>query len=249
MRQSCVTSLARGQARESTIGKVRDFRNGPFSWNWLALGLFCVCALPCAQASESPLETLIKGVEQHYNRAQTLSIDFTEIYEAGGRQRPPEAGSLLLKKPGRMRWTYTKPAGKLFVSDGKSVFLYTAADNRVERSTLKASDDMRAPMAFLLGKLDLKREFKNFETRPAPDGIWLVAKAASDKLPYESIEMMIGRDYQIRQLAVDSRDQSVLKFQFRDEVLNPKVNADAFRFTVPAGAEVVDAMAGGSGDN
>lgn len=249
MRQLFLTSLARRQAQERTIFKPCIRRERLFAWNLRALSLLCVFALPWAQAAELPLDTLIKGVERHYNRAQTLSIDFTETYEAGGRQRPAEAGNLLLKKPGRMRWTYTEPAGKLFVSDGKNVFLYTAADNRVERSTLKASDDLRAPMAFLLGKLDLKREFKSFETRPAPDGTWLVAKAAGDKLPYESVEMMIGPDYQIRQLAVDSRDQSVLKFQFRGEVMNPTVNADVFRFTAPVGAEVVDALAGGSGDN
>jgi outer membrane lipoprotein carrier protein len=221
-----------------------------YSRIWLAAVL---CASPVlgtqpAAASEPALQTLIEGVEHHYNRAQTLSIGFTETYQIAGTQRPPETGNLLLKKPGRMRWTYNKPSGKLFVSNGKSVFLYTAADNRVERSTLKGSEDMRAPMAFLLGKLDLKREFKSFETRSAPEGTWLVAHA-SDKLPYQKVEMLIGQNFEIQKLSIDGRDQSVLTFQFRDEVVNPNVEASAFQFAVPAGADVVDAVAGDSGDN
>ena len=37
-----------------------------------------------------------------------------------------ETGTLLLKKPGRMRWTYAKPAGKLFVLDGNFRLLLRA---------------------------------------------------------------------------------------------------------------------------
>jgi outer membrane lipoprotein carrier protein len=244
MRQSSVAGLAQRQAKERTIRKLCVLGGR------LYLLAFCVLFLAlAARAFDSPLDLLVDGVEHRYNRAKTLSIDFTETYQAGGRQRPPEMGHLLLKKPGRMRWTYTKPEGKLFVSDGKNVFLYTAADNRVERSRLKASEDMRAPMAFLLGKLDMKREFKSFETRIAPDGTWLVAQAANDRLPYERVEMLIGKDYAIRQLTVNSRDQSVLTFQFRNEVSNPAVDANSFRFSVPPDAEVVDAVATGSGDN
>ncbi len=71
-----------------------------------------------------------------------------------------------------MRWEYATPPGKIFLSDGKEVFLYTPDDRRAERSKLKESEDMRAPIAVLLGKLDFSREFKSFETRSgtvAPD--------------------------------------------------------------------------------
>ena len=80
-----------------------------------------------------------------------------------GRPRKSESGELTLRKPGRMRWDYTAPAGKLFLSDGKQVYLYTPDSNRVERMPLKESDDMRAPLAFLLGKLDFAKEFRDFQ--------------------------------------------------------------------------------------
>ena len=75
-----------------------------------------------------------------------------------GPQRT-EAGELSLRKPGRMRWQYDSPKGKLFVSDGKQVYLYTPATNRVEKMKVRESDDMRTPLAFLLGKFDFWRDF------------------------------------------------------------------------------------------
>jgi outer membrane lipoprotein carrier protein len=195
-----------------------------------------------AMAGQTELQTLIRGVEHRYNAARTLSVSFTETYRIGGRQRAPESGHLVLRKPGRMRWTYTRPEGKLFISDGKEVYLYTSQDNRVEKSTLKASDDLRAPMAFLLGKLDLKKEFRDFETHSGAGGTWLEGKAANDRLPYATVAMLIAPDYSIRQLKVTGRDESVLEFTFSDEIVNPKVSDSQFAFAIPAGAEVVNAV-------
>lgn len=221
-------------------------RHGPLVA--IAVCLAVAAPLPLRSAGSS-LATLLAGVDRRYNRAHTLSVDFTETYSIAGRSHRPESGQLVLRKPGRMRWTYTDPAGKLFVSDGQTVYLYTAADNRVERSRLKASDDLRAPMAFLLGRLNLKNDFRSFEINPAPNGTYLIAEAKSDRLPYEKIHMLIGQDLQIQELTIDGRDGSVLGFVFRNEKLNPPVPEAAFHFTIPAGAELVDAVNSPSGDN
>jgi outer membrane lipoprotein carrier protein len=205
---------------------------------------FGLLSLP-AVGAESPLDRLLTGVERHYNGAQTLAVDFSETYSILGRSKRPESGTLVLRKPGKMRWTYHQPPGKLFISDGKEVFLYTAEDHRAEKSTLKASDDMRAPMAFLLGKLNFRKEFKKFETRGGDGGMWLECEAANDRVPYEKVSMLIAPDDSIKQLHITGRDQSELEFTFSNEVLNPKVSAAEFQFTPPPGTEIVDAVNAG----
>ena len=119
----------------------------------------------------------------------------------------------------------------------------------MERSKLKASEDLHAPMAFLLGKLDLKKEFRGFETKPAGPDTFLVGEARTDRLPYEKVEMRIGPDYAIHELTVHGRDGSVLGFAFNNEVVNPAVSDQAFRFTLPPGADLIDAVSNGSGEN
>ena len=101
---------------------------------------------------------------------------------------------------------------------------------------------MRAPLAFLLGKLEMKKEFRDFQVREESNGTLLTASAKDDRLPYKTVEMLIGGDGSIRQLQVAGRDESILSYVFRDEKLNIPLNDSTFHFTIPPGAEVVDAV-------
>jgi len=106
-----------------------------FTRLWIAL-----LALP-VWAADAKLAATLAGVESRYNRAKTLQVLFQEDYTPPGRPRRTESGTLWLRKPGRMRWDYTQPKGKLFISDGKTLWLYTPADNRAERMKLQESEE------------------------------------------------------------------------------------------------------------
>lgn len=202
---------------------------------WVSLA-----AIPLLGA-EADLATLLKGAEQRYNRAKTLQVQFNETYSVEGRARQSESGTLTLRKPGRMRWDYSAPQGKLFLSDGKDVYLYTPDTKRVERMKLKESEDMRAPLAFLLGKLDFAKEFRDFQLKAEGANYLLAAKARTDQLPYERIEMLVTPDFQIQRLVVQGQDNSVLTFLFTGEKVNPQVDNNQFKFQMPAGATLVNA--------
>jgi outer membrane lipoprotein carrier protein len=187
-------------------------------------------------------DALINKIQTRYNSAQTLSVQFSETYNVLGHERQPETGTLILRKQGKMRWDYSHPKGKLFVSDGKEVFLYTARDNRVEKVPIRDTEDMRAPLAFLLGHLDMKKEFGGFALRSAGSDEWLDASAKNDRVPYKNVRMLIALDGEIRSLIVVGRDDSTLSFAFANEKINPPVDNRLFHFTIPPGAEVVDAV-------
>lgn len=192
-----------------------------------------------SMAADNDLTHMLKGVEQRYNSARTLKVMFSQTYQQGGGRRT-ENGELLLRKPGRMRWTYANPAGKLFISDGKNVFLYSPATNRVDKIKLKEADDMRAPLAFLLGKLDFSRDFKDFESKKDNGNTVVTALPKSDKLPYAKVNFTVSPGLEIRRLVVNGQDQSMLEFQFSEEKLNPALDEKNFRFEPPKGAEIVD---------
>ncbi|MGC2657912.1 MAG: outer membrane lipoprotein carrier protein LolA [Bryobacteraceae bacterium] len=194
-------------------------------------------------AAPNASDQLVRRVEQRYNAVHTLSVHFVEHYENEGHPRRPEEGTLTLRKVGKMRWDYSDPKGKLFISDGKTLYLYTALDSRVERWNLKDTEDMRAPLAFLLGHMDMQKEFRDFSTHPASGGTWLDATAKNARAPYEAVEMMIAPDDSIRQLKVKGRDGSTLSYVFGQEQLNIPVSDGLFKFAIPAGAEVVNSVA------
>lgn len=186
---------------------------------------------------------ILKGVERRYNSARTLAVRFEQTHTAQKRRRT-ERGELFLRKPGRMRWQYSAPAGKLFVSDGKNFYLFTPDNNRVERTRIKESDDWRAPLAFLLGKLDFQRDFKRFTTRPEGPDTWIVAEPRSDRLAYTRVGFLVDTSFGIKRLEITGQDQSMMEYRFEAERLNPPLDESLFRFQPPPGAEVVDTESG-----
>jgi outer membrane lipoprotein carrier protein len=200
------------------------------------IGLLAVSAF----GADAPLDALLKGIETRYNQAKTLQVLFREYYTPPGRPRRTESGILLLRKPGRTRWDYSQPKGKLVVSDGKFLWIYTPADNRVEKVPLKESDDMRAPLAFLLGKLNFQKEFHNLKAVPEGAGMRITAEPKSDSLPYSQVEFVVTPDRVIRQVKVTGFDKSILDFTFDQERVDPKLDAKLFQFQVPPGAELVE---------
>jgi outer membrane lipoprotein carrier protein len=194
-----------------------------------------------AAAPGRDVSAVLRGVESRYNATRTLQVHFTQTYEAPRQAARTESGELYLRRPGRMRWQYTEPAGKLFISDGKTVWLYTPETRQVERSKVKESDDMRTPLAFLLGKLDFNRDFKRFISKPEGENLWITAEPRSDKAPFTKVEFVVAPDAQIRRVIVAGDGGSTMDFKFDGEKLNPPLQEKLFAFQPPQGTEVVEA--------
>ncbi len=198
-------------------------------------------ALLAAGAAGADLAAVIRGVEQRYNRAVTLRASFEQKHLAAGRPRRIESGTLILRKPGRMRWEYSQPAGKLFVCDGTWVWLYSPGAQQVERARLKEADDFRAPLAFLLGRLDLRRTFATFELEEQADLMRLSAWPKSNRAPFTRVDFFLSAEHGIRRLVIHQVDATAMEFTFSGEQLNVRVQDVAFRFQPPPGIPVVDA--------
>jgi outer membrane lipoprotein carrier protein len=204
---------------------------------------FALLACPLASPAENGADIgpLLKKIEARYNRSQSLKLDFSETYAGLKSPVQHDAGVLYLRKPGRMRWEYTSPAGKLFISDGKEVFLYTAGEAQAQKSKLKESADMRAPLAFLLGKLDFSREFKSFQQRSEGGETWISAEPKSYNLAYSKVEFLATPEGEIRRVRITGQDASKLDFTFANEQLNAAVTPAMFAFKAPPGVQIVDA--------
>lgn len=193
-----------------------------------------------APAAEVDLPKLLKGVEDRYNSVKTLEMDFEQTFQAPNQPRRTESGHLFLRKPGRMRWQYTKPDGKLYVSNGTDYWYYSPASRRAEKVKLKEAADMQAPMAFLIGKLDFRRDFDRFTVKPEGALLRIVAEPKNiEKAPYREVSFLAGPDFRIEQLTVRGQDASTMDFHFRNESRNPPQKDSLYVFTPPPGVEVV----------
>jgi outer membrane lipoprotein carrier protein len=205
-----------------------------------ALAWFAAVLFVASAANGAPdLDQILKGVETHYNTATTIQVDFVETY-AGRARNATEKGTLFLLRPGRMRWQYSDPPGKLWISDGKDVYSYFPEQKRVQVSKFKETDDLRAPFAFLLGKLDFHEQFSKFDMTVNDSGTKIVAFPKSDKLLYTEISFEVAPDFTIKRLSVKGQDGSSTDYVFENEKKNVKFSDAMFRFVPPAGVEVVD---------
>lgn len=195
-----------------------------------------------ALASAADVTAVVRGLQQRYNRATTLRAAFEQRHLVAGRPRRVESGILVLRKPGRMRWEYERPAGKLFVCDGKWVWLWSPGAQQVERARLKEADDFRAPLAFLLGRLDLRKTFSTFEVAPEGEVLKLSAWPKDNRMPFTRVDFWVGPEFEIRRLVIHQVDATAMEFLFSGEQLNLAVAEAAFRFQPPPGVPVVEAV-------
>jgi len=198
-----------------------------------------------AVASPGPaLHSIASAVDAHYNHLQTLRAEFTQIYRGPGTERT-ESGTLWLKKPGKMRWQYRSPREKLFVSDGKMAWFYVPGEPQVRRTPVRELDDLRSPLAFLLGKTKLEKELSDLsissDIQPLEPGdivLTGVPTAMADQVSRAVLE--ITPDGRITRILLDGTDGSSTEFRFQGEVENRKIDDRDFRFAVPPGVEVLD---------
>jgi outer membrane lipoprotein carrier protein len=201
--------------------------------------------LPAVAANPTlDVHAIAQAVDNRYNHLQTLQAEFTETYRGAGIERT-ESGSLWLKKPGKMRWEYRSPKEKLFLSDGKDAWFYLPGDRQVRRSSVKKLDDLRSPLGFLLGKTRLEKELDGLSAAPdvtptTAGNVVLrgVPKAMADRV--NEVVLEITPDYHIARIQFEEADESVTEYRFSEQKENAGIADQIFRFSPPAGVEVVD---------
>jgi len=210
---------------------------------WLtAAALLCGLA-PFAAGQPPSAHELAQRVDKHYNQLHSLKAGFTEHYVGLGLDRT-ESGTLLLLKPGRMKWDYAQPAGKLFLLDGKYAWFYAKGDPQVQRIPAKQLDDMRSPLRFLLGHTELEKEMNSLTLAPVSGGEFtLSGQPKGLEKRVTRLTLTVTSSGILTAIEIEEADGALTHFTFTGEVPNAPIPADTFKFTAPAGVPVVDAVA------
>jgi len=190
------------------------------------------------------VQSTIQAVDHRYNHLHTLVADFTEIYTGAGAERT-ESGALWLKKPGKMRWEYRSPREKLFLSDGKEGWFFVPGEQQVRKISMRKLDDLRSPIAFLLGKTRLEKELTGLSVAtsvaPLTAGDTVLSGAPvgmADRVSQVVLE--ITPNHQIARILLDGTDGSVTEYRFTNQQEDVEVPDSQFRFIPPPGTEVIE---------
>jgi outer membrane lipoprotein carrier protein len=198
-----------------------------------------VCCAPLLLAQDN--DALVRRVDDHYNHLNSLRARYTERYSGMGMDRTEE-GTLLLKKPGRMRWSYATPVGKVFVLDGKFAWFYTPGDAQATRVPAKQLDDLRSPLRFLLGHTQLKKELDNLTVAPEGSAFRIsgVPKGMAQRV--KLLSLWVTASGAIERMRLEEVDGAVTEFTFSAMQENVPVKDSDFAFIPPAGVTVVQGL-------
>src|ERR1700688_4615346 len=207
--------------------------------------LLCVAATVLTAAGYAvDVKSLAAAVDAHYNHLRSLEAQFTELYRGSGMERT-ETGTLWLKKPGKMRWEYRSPREKLFVSDGRDAWFYVPADRQARKTAAKKLEDIRSPLAFLLGKTKLEKELQGLSLAPdvtplQPGNLVLrgVPQALGDRISEVLVEVTSA--HQIARIVIQEVDGAVTEYRFDEMKEDVEIGDARFQFKPPAGTETVE---------
>jgi outer membrane lipoprotein carrier protein len=203
--------------------------------------LLLALSLPLA-AQPPSAATLAARVDAHYNHLSSLEARYTERYTGMGLDRT-ETGTLTLRKPGRMRWAYDTPRGKLFLLDRNSAIFYTPGDPQAQRIPAKQLDDLRSPLRFLLGHTQLAKELDHLTLTLAENGYTLSGAPKGMQQRLRSLALTVDATGAIHTMRLEEVDGATTTFTFTAMHENiPTRDAD-FTFTPPPGVTIVTGTA------
>ena len=203
--------------------------------------LLALCVFPQGALCADTAQQVAQRVDKYYNSLHSLRTAFTESFHGMGIDRE-ESGTLLLRKPGKMHWSYDHPAGKIFLLDGKYAWFYSPGDAQVERVAAAQMDDLRSPLRFLLGHTQLQKELDGLTLSTTPDGLQLsgVPKGMRDRVA--KIVLGVNADGVIHSMSITETDGAETAFTFKDSQANVPARDADFVFHAPPGIPVVDGL-------
>jgi len=199
-------------------------------------------------ASVKDLNALVDGVDRTFASMKDFQARFVQISKNSVNQSQQDEGLLYLTKDKKMRVNYQSPEEKYFISNGKTLYTYVPANRQVTEDPVKDSMAEQFPFMFLIGRSDLRKEFRMVEllkVKPLFDGDQVLRLTPNrQNQDTEKIEIEVNpRTNLIDRMTIVNTDKSSTDFAFFDIETNRNIPASTFEFTPPPGIRVIQGSA------
>ncbi len=189
--------------------------------------------LAAATARADALDTLQAFIRE----VKTGRAAFTQtVTSPDGVRKRSSSGSFEFARPNRFRFAYAKPYEQLIVADGQKVWLY---DTELEQVTVRPFDQaLGATPAALLAGGSLERDFE-LNALPEEAGLqWVRALPRVKDGSFQSLKIGF-RDGTLAAVEIVDAFGQRSRLEFTEVEANPALPAERFRFTPPAGTDVI----------
>ncbi len=208
----------------------------------LALCLICAATSASADTARARLDAFAKNL-------QTVSANFEQrVFDANNQPGKGSSGSLAVQAPRQFRWKVTKPYEQLIVADGMHVWIY---DPDLEQVTVRSQslEEAHSPLTVLTDVSLLDRDFAAAEQGEREGLKWLRLTSKAKEAEFEYADLGFGcadaakgdcgDAVALRRMVFKDTLGNRTETLYSDWQRNPTLGADRFRFTPPAGVDVI----------
>jgi outer membrane lipoprotein carrier protein len=209
-------------------------------------------AAAAPSASSDAARQVAASVQSFYDQTKDLSASFFQTYVNKVYDRTDRSsGKVTFKKPGRMRWDYAKPNGKVIVAAQGKFTLYEPGEEPGEAGQVIEQNfqesDLPQAMAFLMGtgKLSDDFDFKLLDSAREgyPNGQVLELKPRKPNPHFDHLVFYVETSASlrglVRRLVIIDSTGNRNRFDFSDLKFNTGTPDSTFTWKAPANARRV----------
>ena len=181
-------------------------------------------------------------LRQFLTQTKTASGEFTQnvtvVNARPGAKPQNSSGKFMFERPGKFRWVYEKPYEQVLIADGEKLYIYDKDLNQVTVKKIGAALPS-SPASILFGTNEFEKEF-DVKDAGSRDGLdWVDAKPRKKDTTFEKIQLGFKDGLPAAMQLTDSFGQTT-QLKFARVERNPKVDTQAFKFSAPKGADVLE---------
>ena len=197
-----------------------------------------IFAAACLAATQLANAGAVDALHRFLETTKTLRAEFTQIVVAKNGKRPQQSsGVMSIARSGKFRWQIDKPFSQLLVGDGEKVWIYDADLRQVTVRKVDAALGS-TPAALLVGDNTLERNFTLREAGTREGLEWVEATPKAADSGFEKLQLgFAGNDLKAMELFDNFGQTTSLAFSRLER--NPQIAPAQFRFTPPAGVDVI----------
>jgi outer membrane lipoprotein carrier protein len=225
----------------STSAPRRIERAGARLWLCALLGALCVGAAEAPADAPSDAASALAALQARYDGVRDLRARFVQhsFTAALGRSETVQ-GVVVVQRPGRMRWSYDAPDGRVIVLDGQDLRVYSPQDRQLQIAALGSDTVSPTALSFLMGQGRLADQFRAERLAAQRPELGLRLLPLGDS-SFESLVLWLDAgSYELRESELVDLFGNRTRLELRDAVFNGGVRAEDFELAAPPGTEVID---------
>jgi outer membrane lipoprotein-sorting protein len=221
--------------------------------SWLKTILFVALSFAAGAASATDTNAVINGWLQAQSELKTWQADFTQTRILKTLTQPlVTPGRISFAKPNLFRWELGSPAKTIAVRDEQTMLVIYPRLKQAERYPLTGSQAGMLGEALTLLDAGFPRDRASFDARfhvtslAATNATWqldLEPASPGTRRLIPLIQLTLAtNDFTLLANAIHLPDGSIMRNDFTNSVLNPKLEPQTFKPELPADFKVTEPM-------